>query len=670
LFDLDARKKSSHAPRAQAKVCLFRKKDYFLFGIRTRNFLNPLRPDPAPHNRDADRAGTTRGSEFSEQIDESAPMLRLHQRDRCIAVLDRIGSRATKPQQRGINLLMNATDLSLARPVLKELMLGLRHAASSAWHFRPLLGSEVVSLFASLFFSVFCNYLFWNAALGDRAWSAFGTWSFVALTFMAITALHFILLCLVASRWTIKPLLSALLIATAMAVYYMHEYTVFLDATMLRNVLHTQAKEARELLTPGLLTTLFLYAMVPIALLLRIRIVRRSWSRALLVRSACLGVAIVVAATSVWLNYQPLSALWRNQPEVRYLVTPANFLSSTSTVLFADARERNKARIPIGTDAMITARPAGAKPRLLVIVVGETVRAANWGLNGYARQTTPELSALDVINFPDVTSCGTNTEVSVPCMFSAIGRRHYDEKRIRQEQSLLHVLERAGVKTLWRDNQTGCKGVCEGLTFEQLNDARDPALCKNGLCLDEILLGDLEQKIHATPGDMVVVLHQLGNHGPSYFLRYPDHLRRYTPTCDTAELGSCSSEQVVNAYDNALLYTDHFLARTIELLQAEQGHDAAMIYVSDHGESLGEHGLYLHGVPYAIAPKEQIHVPMVMWFSDAFAADTAIDLACTRQRAAEPASHDNLFHSVLGLLGVGTQIYDPSLDLLHDCRKA
>ena len=166
-------------------------------------------------------------------------------------------------------------------------------------------------------------------------------------------------------------------------------------------------------------------------------------------------------------------------------------------------------------------------------MVGETARAQNWGLNGYARQTTPELAKIDgLINFSQMSACGTSTEVSLPCMFSPYGRRNYDEKEIRSHQSLLHVLDHAGVATLWRDNQSGCKGVCDGLPIQRLADAKDAELCNDKRCMDEILVKGFSAQLSPSKGDQVVVLHQLGNHGPSYFERYPPQFKRFTPTCE------------------------------------------------------------------------------------------------------------------------------------------
>jgi lipid A ethanolaminephosphotransferase len=233
---------------------------------------------------------------------------------------------------------------------------------------------------------------------------------------------------------------------------------------------------------------------------------------------------------------------------------------------------------------------------------------------------------------------------------------------------MLHVLARAGVDVEWRDNQSGCKGVCAGLPFESFADRTTAGLCAGGRCFDEILLEGLAERIARSSGDLLIVLHLLGNHGPAYYQRYPPTFRRFEPTCDTTDVGACERQALINTYDNAILYTDHVLGLTLDILGAVTTHDAALIYVSDHGESLGEHNLYLHGVPHAIAPSEQTHVPLVAWFAAGTAPALGLDLDCLRRRATEPASHDDLFHTALGLFDVGTVAYDRAYDLTAGCR--
>lgn len=532
---------------------------------------------------------------------------------------------------------------------------------------RPEISIERLAMLSSLFFTVFSNTTFFHAVARSGELHGFGGWLMGASLFVAIAALNMLLLCMLLYRWTAKPVLIALLLITAAAAHYMSRYTVYFDTDMIRNILQTDTKEASELLTPGFALSIATYGMLPSILVLRLRIRSRPFWRAVLIRTVSIVAAIAVAAGAIMISFQGLSSLMRNHKEMRYLIAPGNYLVSLAQVGLDEGVAGDKTRIPVGTDARAATRPTDARPRLLVLVVGETVRAQNWGLNGYARQTTPQLQRIKPVNFKDVTACGTSTEVALPCMFSPYGRTDYDKDKIRRSESLLHVLERAGIKTLWRDNQSGCKGICDGLKFESFQHRQNAEVCDGERCLDEVMLKDLSDVIGKNSSDMVVVLHQLGNHGPSYFKRYPRQFMKFTPDCRTAELGKCTREQIINAYDNAILYTDDFLAKTIALLSAQQSHDAAMLYVSDHGESLGEAGLYLHGVPYAIAPSTQVKVPMIMWLSEQFISNREIDMGCLLRRSDLPASHDNYFHSVLGLMQVSTDVYDPQRDVFRGC---
>ncbi|MBH0128408.1 phosphoethanolamine transferase [Enterobacter sp. SECR18-0236] len=442
------------------------------------------------------------------------------------------------------------------------------------------ISSEPLIVLVSVVFVALYNGRFWAAALNGREWDQGSMWLFGAALFAMLTAAHALLLALLITRRTAKPLLAVLFIVTALAVYYMQRYTVFFDMSMMRNILHTDIKEARELLSLDMLLFVVLYGVLPAVVVSRVTIAHRSWRRALVIRSLFLAGMLGVGIASLALVFQDFSALMRNHREVRYLITPANYMVGLVRVLAAETASAQKKRIPIGLDAALDpSAPEKSKPTLLVLVVGETVRAANWGLNGYARQTTPRLAQQDVINFPRVTSCGTNTEVSLPCMFSPFGRKDYDEKAIHEHESLLHVLERAEFHISWRDNQSGCKGVCEGLEQQRLGSSAHATLCDGERCLDEILLEGLDAEIQHANGNVVIVLHQLGNHGPAYYRRYPLAFRQFMPTCDTGDLGKCTREQIVNSYDNALLYTDYFLSQSIEKLKQQTTHNAAMLYV-------------------------------------------------------------------------------------------
>ena len=527
-------------------------------------------------------------------------------------------------------------------------------------------------LVAGLYFALAANRLFLGQALKERALTEPRTWGYALALVVLLASLHYLLLAPLANRWTVKPLLALMVVVTAFAVHFMQAYGVYLDPSMVRNALRTDVSEARELLSWSLLTHLAIYAVAPLLLLWRVRIVRRPWLRASALRLGSAGLAGAVLVATLLAVFQPFSSLMRNDKALRYLATPANVLWSVASVTAAQARGAAVPRQPIGLDATIGV--PRERPLVVVMVVGETARRANWGLSGYARQTTPELARLPVINFADVTSCGTNTEVSVPCMFAAVGRRDYDEARIRGSESLLHVAAHAGVAVHWRDNQSGCKGVCERLPQDDVASFNPAGLCADGRCLDEGLLAGLDEKLAAAaaspkPGTQLLVLHALGNHGPSYFRRYPVAFKQFQPACENDDLQQCSQQEIVNAYDNALLYTDHVLASLVAKLQAAaDGVDSALVYVSDHGESLGENQLYLHGMPYAIAPDVQTQVPMVMWLSAGLPRAVGLDAACLQRRAAQPATHDHLFHTTLGLLGVRTAVYEPAWDLTSACR--
>jgi len=544
-------------------------------------------------------------------------------------------------------------------------------SAALAWPRRRAwsvtLGPECLALLASAWFLLACNVPFWRAVLATEALTGVGgAWALACLALLVL-GLQAVLLGLLLHGRMARPVLGVLLLVAALASHFSRSYGIYFDADMVRSVLHTDIREARELLGWSLVPSLLVFAGLPLAVLSRIRLRPRPLVRGLATRLLALAAFALLATMGALGAFQPLSSLMRNHRELRHLIVPGNVVMATAAVLRGEPGAHGPRRT-IGTDAVIAPRASARRPRLLVLVVGETARAANWGLGGYARQTTPRLAMLQPIDFGQVSSCGTSTEVSLPCMFSPDGRAGYDKARLARSESLLHVLEHAGVHTLWRDNQSGCKGVCRGLAYEHM--APDPAVegCDQGECVDALLLAGLDAAIQRAPGDQLIVLHQVGNHGPSYYRRAPARLRRFLPTCDSDELGRCTRAQIVNSYDNAILATDDLLARTVTVLAAHADRDSALLYVSDHGESLGEGGLYLHGLPYAIAPDSQTHVPMVAWLSPALVRAQGLDMACLRGRAERPASHDNLFHSVLGLFEVRTALYTRGLDLFAGCR--
>ncbi|HET9861921.1 MAG TPA: phosphoethanolamine--lipid A transferase [Steroidobacteraceae bacterium] len=535
---------------------------------------------------------------------------------------------------------------------------------------RPMIRIETLLLVIVSWLVATANSSWWAAVGRDRDWWQPSNWLFLVCCFAALVLLHFALLAPFAWRRVVRPLLTAIVVLSAAAAWYMRDFAVILDPSMVQNVLRTDSHEARELLSPGMLAWVLLWSVLPVSFIWWVRLEPVSLRRALLIRAGSMLAACVLAALCLLTISRDLTSFMRNQHEARYLITPGNYLYGLALQSAHRVEDVHVARAPVGTDAHFVRVAYAEPPRVLVLVVGETARAANFSLLGYPRETNPELAKAGVTAFDHVTSCGTSTEVSVPCMFSPYGRENYDERRIRNSESLLDVLARAGYAVRWLDNQSGCKGVCKGagVQYEKMGAKLAPDLCQGDECQDAILVRRLGEELAQVSVNTVFVLHMMGNHGPAYFRRYPREYRRFLPDCETAQLRECSRQQVVNAYDNAVLYTDHVLAGVIrELAGRSRRLESAMIYVSDHGESLGEHGLYLHGIPFAIAPREQTHVPMLIWLSRPLTA-TDVDLRCLRSRAHEPLSHDNLFHSVLGLMDVQTSAYRPSLDIFDGCR--
>jgi lipid A ethanolaminephosphotransferase len=256
-------------------------------------------------------------------------------------------------------------------------------------------------------------------------------------------------------------------------------------------------------------------------------------------------------------------------------------------------------------------------------------------------------------------------------MFSKFTRAEYTHAKGLANENVMDVLSHAGISATWWDNNTGSKAVADRIDFTDLAATNDPRFCTGGECKDEIFMERLDKWLDSITKDSVVVLHQMGSHGPTYYLRYPQEFKKFTPDCETAELANCTDAQIVNSYDNSLLYTDHFLATIIDKLKVHSDKLATgMIYASDHGESLGENGLYLHGTPYLLAPDQQTHVPFLVWFDNDFAKSMGLDRACMAKEATAGAhSHDNFFHSILSMMNVQTSVYDPKLDIFNRCRS-
>ena len=545
--------------------------------------------------------------------------------------------------------------------------------ATTGWN--PL----TLAVLAGLWIAALPNWPLWRALLALPETNSARGALFVLGFGVMIAALTAALLALLAWRRTIKPAIAVLLIVAALGAHFMGSYGVVIDTTMMANVVQTDPREVRDLLNLRLLGSVLVLAGLPMLWLWRVKV------RGLRVGHQAgidlLGVValLVLLAALVFALFADLSGTMRNHRSMRYLINPVNSLYALVDLgLGAQTRPSGPPQA-IGADAHILPRPEGAKPPMLVLVVGETARADHFALNGYAKPTNPALSPLGVVSFTQVMSCGTNTAASLPCMFSHLGKAGF-EARERDHENLLDLVQRAGMAVLWLDNQAGCKGLCDRVPNAF---ARDPVagvaalparLCDGDECLDEALLHGIDARLAALPEaararGVLLVMHQMGSHGPAYFKRSPPELKPFQPECTTNVLQQCDRAALVAAYDNSIAYTDRVLAATIGWLTTKQANfDTKLLYVSDHGESLGENNLFLHGLPFAVAPIEQKHVPMVFWAADASTPAARAEQACIAAQRDAALTHDNLFHTALGLLGVRATEYKPPLDAFASCR--
>lgn len=540
------------------------------------------------------------------------------------------------------------------------------------------------------------NLPFWQAfrALPEHAGLRGAGFALIALTM--ITALTFALLSLLSWRRLVRPVAVLLLLMAAGSTHFMLAYGIVIDASMVSNALNTNAAEVRDLMSWGMLLSAVLVMGPPLVWLARQPVRALPWMSRLWRNVAACAAASIVLAAMLLLGYQPLASVMRNHKELRYRVNPLNTVYAAGRLMTERVPRTSLPLVPVGEDARLGPSYAAQNgPPLLLLVVGETARAENFSVGGYARDTTPNLTrrraAGEIAYFGAVQSCGTNTQVSVPCVFSHLGRAGYVATS-RDHENLLDVFMRAGLAVLWLDNQSGCKGLCARVPSVETRTLDIAGPCTDGECLDEVMLAGLDERIarldpvRAARG-VVVVMHQMGSHGPAYHRRSPPQHKPFLPECTTNALQDCTHEALVNAYDNSIRYTDHVLDATIAWLQRRRG-DAAMIYVSDHGESLGENNMYLHGLPYALAPEQQTRVPMVIWLSASMRKRASATIACLQSRAGRapspdtrapsrddrttwrdgrPLSHDNLFHTALGLMDVHTSVRNPGLDLSADC---
>ncbi len=484
-----------------------------------------------------------------------------------------------------------------------------------------------------------------------------------------ISALTFIFTPFI-SKYIAKPFLVFILMASACVNYGAYTFGVIFNQDMLVNIFETATGEAFSYLNLKLVIWIFLSGIVPSLLVIFTKIEYKSFFieilRKLLLMVVCAGIIALIAL----FFYKDYASIARNNPKLQKDIVPTYYLSSTFKYIKNTYFTTPLKYQEIGMDAKRIVEEENEK-YLFIFLIGETARAQNYQLNGYERDTNAYTSIIDnVISFKNVSSCGTATAVSLPCMFSMMGRSNYSRAQFDSQDNVVDILKRAGYKQIWIDNNTGCKGVCKNI--ETHATTQIPELhCSGEECNDSVFLDVIDEQINSLNGqDGIIYLHLLGSHGPTYYKRYPPEHAKFKPDCRTSDLQNCTREEIINAYDNTILYTDYVMSEVIKNLgKHEETYKTGVIYMSDHGESLGENGLYLHGMPYGFAPEEQTHIPFIVWLSDSMIKHEKMDMKCMKDTAQSGVfSHDNLSHTLLEVMDVKTTASDPKKDMWEHCE--
>ncbi len=529
------------------------------------------------------------------------------------------------------------------------------------------------NLLLSIWLGLFLNFAFYEKLQSLTPYTGIKAGLFVTASAVVVISAYFFLFQLLNWKWTAKPVAIAMVFIGGFASYAVSTLGVLITSDQIQNLMQTDIAEARDTWSIHLVTWTLGMTVLPIIAILIVKLKSEPILKQLLKKVMATIVSLAMVGGLLFVFYVDFAAIFRENRDLKGMISPQNMIASFVSYYKKKAPKENLPLVTYGTDAKLV-KENSARPKLMVLVVGETARAENFSLNGYAKNTNPKLSKQDIINFSQVSSCGTATAVSVPCMFSGMPRKDYDEGLARHREGLLDIAQRAGYKVTWIDNNSGCKGACDRVEQFKIPKPIQQKWCEEDECFDDLLIDSLKTYIATIPKNdtqpRLIVLHQMGSHGPAYYKRVPPQFKVFKPTCDTNAIQGCSQDALINSYDNTLLYTDYVLDSLIETLKNTTQYETGLWYLSDHGESTGESGMYLHGAPYAIAPSQQTHVPMLMWFSDAWKQQANRQVQCLTQQKTKALSQDNLFPTLLSLLNVKTKVIEPQNDMLSACSNS
>ncbi|WP_447641225.1 MULTISPECIES: phosphoethanolamine--lipid A transferase EptA [Chitinophagaceae] len=437
------------------------------------------------------------------------------------------------------------------------------------------------------------------------------------------------------SRVVGKYLLALLFILNAVAVYFINTYSVIVDESMIGNVLNTNYEESSSFFSIKLILYIIFLGILPSIYIIKVKIEKEK-PKKFLIRSSLALLLLIILSFANAKNW-----LWidKNSKQLGGLAMPWSY--SVNTVLFYVHKHQKNEKEILLPNATIK----DDKKSIVILVIGESARSQNFSLYGYKKNTNPLLSQTPNLFAFKATSCATYTTAGVRCILEY---KHTSDLY----EILPNYLYRNNVDVIWRTTNWGEPPV-HIKDYEKKEKLESE--CKGDGCnYDEVLLTGLKEQILASKKNKIfIVLHTSTSHGPTYSKKYPPQFETFKPVCNSVELGNCSKDELINAYDNTIVYTDYILHSVIEDLKQLKDYNSTMLFVSDHGESLGENNLYMHGMPLSIAPKEQFDIPFIVWLSDS-----------TRHlNTSQSLTQNNVFHSVLSFLGVQSPIYDKNMDI-------
>ncbi|MFV0268258.1 MAG: phosphoethanolamine--lipid A transferase EptA [Draconibacterium sp.] len=435
-----------------------------------------------------------------------------------------------------------------------------------------------------------------------------------------------------------KSLLALFFTISAVALYFINTYSVLIERSMIGNVLNTNYEESSSFFSFTLILYVVFLGIVPGILIFKPQIKYEKFKKFLVRVSLTLSflLLLIYANSTNW--------LWidKNAKTLGALVMPWSYVVNTARYYHKESKE-NKKQILL-PDATINDN----EKSVMVLVIGESARSQNFSLYGYEKNTNPLLSEIENVHCFSAESSATYTTAGIKAILE-----HKNTSKLYE--ILPNYLYRTGVEVIWRTTNWG-EPTVRIENYIGKNELRE--LCNGDNCeYDEVLLNGLkEQVLGSDKNKIFIVLHTSTSHGPSYYKKHPPRFTQFTPECENVELADCSREELINSYDNTIVYTDYILATLIEELKQLDGYNSSMIFVSDHGESLGENNLYMHGLPMSIAPKEQKEIPFIVWTSD----------ESKKLKDIQAVGQHHVFHSVLNFLAIDSPVYDSEMDLFYN----